>query len=231
MKKYFLALFLMLGLTFLVACGNETPEAEVYTPTEVEQEPEIVDEPEDEEENETEIVEEPEDDYQGDDYESEETEDDNHAEIYAPSSITYFTELLVFELGTGIDDAIAEFGTPTSDMSVEVLGTESRTLSWWTTGGWTTLPTSITVTFTDGIATSVMETADTSSVFTQEDADSINSGISEAEAYAILGAPYSITHIYMQFLGYSTTVQWIDAQFNSIMIMFSNGRATSVTRL
>lgn len=208
--KNFTTLFLVFGFVlFLNGCddANETEQTNEETP----------------------IVEIEEEDLDNE-YEENELEADN-VEDLAPESINSFVELLVFELGRDVEGALAEFGNPTSDMTMDLLGTESRTVSWWTTGGWRTLATSMTVTFTDGIATSVMETADSSSVFSWEDAESIESGISESEAYAILGAPYSITHMYMEFFGYSTTVNWIDADFNSIMIMFTDGYATSVTRL
>ena len=116
-------------------------------------------------------------------------------------------------------------------MTTEVMDTESTTLSWLTHGGWRRLATSITVTFTDGVATSVLETAEHSSVFTSADAESITTGMSEAEVYNTLGVPYSITHMYMNFIGYSTIVSWIDAQFNSIAVTFTDGVVSSVVRM
>jgi len=142
-----------------------------------------------------------------------------------------FVDFLDFELGKDLEDAILKFGEPFADVSVDVLGVETRTLSWLTIGSWITLPTTITATFTNSTATSVIETFEFLSDFDVEVALAIENGISEVEAFEMLGVPYSITHIRIPFLGDSVTVNWIDSQFHSVLIIFVDGLATSVTRL
>jgi len=221
--KIILTLLTLFLLVSIVGCEDtQTPSVQspdpdttvVSTPpTEVVDE-DTVDEDDDEEEIDNLYVE---DEY---DYE-------NYQIDYA--NFTQFSDLLEMVIGTHVDDAISVHGSPTSELTMELFDSESRTLSWWTHNGWFSLSTTMTVTFTDGYATSIMETTDASSVFSQDDAEAITTGMSELEVFEILGMPYSITHMYLW--GYSTTVMWIDSSFNSISVTFTNGVVSSLFRM
>lgn len=81
---------------------------------------------------------------------------------------------------------------------------------------------STTVTFSDGYATSIMETSADSNNVSMADYNQISIGMTEAGVYEVLGAPYSV--MVMEILGTtSTTVSWINSDFSSIAITFTDG--------
>ncbi|MCL2190132.1 MAG: hypothetical protein FWC16_15000 [Defluviitaleaceae bacterium] len=136
-----------------------------------------------------------------------------------------FHQFTTIKLGTSIDDALVIMGTPSSSMTMNILGVESTTKSWWTINLFR-LSTSETVTFTNGYATSVMSTADASSRISANDFNQVSSGMSELEVFEILGAPYSVT--VAEFMGMtSTTVAWTNANFTSGTVTFTNGAVSS----
>lgn len=146
--------------------------------------------------------------------------------------VGYFTGFYQFTtvtLGTSIDDALSILGSPTSTMTMDVMGVESTTKSWWTTNFFR-LPTSETVTFTADYATSVMSTADASSNISADDFSQVTTGMSELDVFLILGAPYSVT--IMEIMGMiSTTVMWINADFSSGTVTFTNGAVSSTMQM
>ena len=134
---------------------------------------------------------------------------------------TGFYQFTTIALSTSIDDAIALLGEPTSTMTMDVLGVESTTKSWWTINFFR-LSTSETVTFTDGYATSVLSTADASSNISADDFSQISTGMTELEVYDILGMPYSVMII--EVMGtLSLTVSWTNADLSSGTVTFTNG--------
>lgn len=136
-----------------------------------------------------------------------------------------FHQFTSVSLGTSIDDALSILGNPTSTITMDVFGTETTTKSWWTLNFFS-LSTSETVTFTNGYASSVLSTADASSSISASDFNQVSSGMSELEVFEILGAPYSVTVI--EIMGsISTTVMWVNPDFSSGMITFTNGTVSS----
>jgi len=140
-----------------------------------------------------------------------------------------FYQFTTIALGTYIDDAVNELGNPTSTFTMDLMGAETTTKSWWTLNFFR-LSSSETVTFTNGYATSVMSTADASSNITAANFTQISSGMSELDVFEILGVPYSVTII--EFMGLSsTTVMWINANFSSGTVTFTNGAVTSTMNM
>lgn len=128
-------------------------------------------------------------------------------------------------LGASLDDALAALGEPASSVTVDVLGIETTTKMWLTVNFFR-LSSSETVTFTDGVATSVMSTADAFSSISAADFARVSSGMSEQEVFEILGAPYSVTTV--GFMGLvSVTVSWVNADSGSGTVTFTDGRVSS----
>jgi len=142
---------------------------------------------------------------------------------------TGFYQFAAIELGAYIDDVVNALGNPTSTMTMDIGGAESTTKSWWTTNFFR-LSTSETVTFTDGYATSVMSTADASSTITVNEFEQVSTGMSELDVFEILGIPYSVTII--ELMGTtSTTVMWINADFSSGTVGFTDGVVSSTMNM
>jgi len=140
-----------------------------------------------------------------------------------------FDQFMAIALGTHVDDAISALGNPTSTMTMDILGTESTTKTWWTINFFR-LSSSETVTFTNGYATSVMSTADASSNISAYEFSQVSTGMSEIEVFNILGAPYSVTIV--EFMGStSVTVMWINANFSSGTVTFTNGVVSSTMNM
>lgn len=138
---------------------------------------------------------------------------------------TGFYQFTSLPLGTTIESAVNALGNPTSTTTMEILGSETTTNTWWTTNQFR-LSTTEVITFTDGVTTSIMSTADHSSAITANDFNSVSSGMSEAEVFAILGSPYSVT--IAEMLGItSITVMWINADLSSGTVTFTNGVVSS----
>lgn len=216
MKKL-MTLLMMLGLLTLVACGDETveetPEALDTTVEEVQDEEEIDEEPAEEEEVEEEI-----------DIEDEE-EDDVDEVADETDDFTGFEQFLTIELGASIDEVTDALGTPSSTTTMDVLGTETTTKTWMDISlhDWDLT----SVTFSDGYATTVMEMVTETSDVSLADFNEISNGMTEAEVFEILGVPYSVTAL--EILGFtSTSVLWMNSDFSSIIITFSDG-AVSMT--
>jgi len=210
MKKLLIITILALGI-FLVACDADTSN-ESYQTAEAAIE-ETVDTPED-------VA-----DIQDEEAEEEPAVAEEPEEVQEDIVFNGFEQFVTIQLGTSLEEAEALLGAPTSTMTMDLLGTESTTNSWWTTNLFR-LSTSETVTFTDGYATSVMGTADASSNITADDANQISNGMSESEVYEILGAPYSV--MVMELMGTSsTTVSWINSDFSSFIVTFTNGNVSS----
>lgn len=134
---------------------------------------------------------------------------------------TGFYQFTNIALGTHVDNALSALGEPTSTMTMDVLGAETTTKSWWTSNFFR-LPSSETVTFTNGYATSVVSTADASSSISAYEFNQVYNGMSETDVFNILGAPYSVTIV--EVMGsISITVMWINADFSSGSVTFTDG--------
>ena len=199
----------MLGLFVFVACDSVVEDPDTY-------ESEVVEESEESEaEIEDEATEEPE--------ESAEIEEDEN-EPAVVGDFTSFAQFLTLNMGMSIDEVEEIMGEPMSSTSMDLLDVESTTNIWMdiSLNG----STSTTVTFSDGYATSIMESSADSSDVSMADYDEISTGMTEVAVYEILGAPYSVT--VMEILGTtSTTVSWINRDFSSIIITFTDGTAIS----
>ncbi|MCL1995050.1 MAG: hypothetical protein FWG63_02500 [Defluviitaleaceae bacterium] len=136
-----------------------------------------------------------------------------------------FHQFTPIPLGIHESEAIIALGNPTSTMTMDIMGTETTTVTWFTLNFFG-LSTSDTVTFTNGYATSIMSTADTSSNITAQEFGQITNGMNEIEVFEILGMPYSVTIV--EILGTtSITVMWINQDFTSGTITFTNGTVSS----
>lgn len=137
-----------------------------------------------------------------------------------------FYQFTAIPLGTSIDNAVNNLGNPTSTLTTEMFGSVTETKTWITTNLFR-LSTTEVVTFTDGIATSIMSTADSSSNISASDLNRVSNGMSEAEVFEILGPPYSVTIVEMLGMT-SITVMWINANFSSGTVTFTNGAVSSI---
>ncbi|MCL2247859.1 MAG: hypothetical protein FWC13_01160 [Oscillospiraceae bacterium] len=206
-------------ITFLVACDGGTVST-LAPATETTPEPVFTPEPEAQEDAPDVLQDETDDEPVVENRENNDIDTDN---------FTGFYQFTTVALGTLMDDALSTLGNPTSTMTVEVMGVESTTKSWWTTNFFR-LSTSETVTFTDGYATSVMSTADASSNISADEFSQITTGMSELDVFLILGAPYSVT--IMELMGMtSTTVMWINADFSSGTVTFTNDAVSSTMQM
>ena len=163
------------------------------------------------------------------------TTDPNSADSYkvikpdesylAIDGFTGFEQFVTIPLGTTMEEAIDQLGDPNSTITSDTLGNESITSTWWVINPYS-LSTSETITFTNGIAASILSTADTSSIVNATDFDQIMSGMSETDVYNLLGAPYSV--MVMDLMGMRTvTASWINADFSSGTITFVDGKVYS----
>jgi hypothetical protein len=139
-----------------------------------------------------------------------------------------FNQFVTIQIGTSMEDAISALGQPDSTTTTEALGSEMTTLTWHTTNLFR-LSTTVVATFTDGYATSILGTADSSSAITLADFNQVTNGMSEQEVYEILGQPYSVTEV--ELMGStSTLVMWINADLSSGSVTFTNGQVSMISQ-
>jgi len=213
-NKLILLTAMFVAALFLTACDDGTDETEVATdPTEI-----VIEPTEETTESDVEPTEEVPD-------EPEETEE----EVEDDSDFTGFYNYLDLNLGISIDEAVGLLGNPTSETTMDLLGTDTTTMVWMEIN--LSGSSSTTITFSDGYATSIMESiANRSRDVTSDDFAELSSGMTESEVYELIGAPYSV--MVMDLLGTeSTTVSWINDDFSIITISFTNGVVSSLSQV
>jgi len=220
MKKIFLTMLALAGVIGLVACSNnnDTDNYDDYEPSPglARPMPELIDP-----------------DYEnGYEYNDNDYEDINYVnpDYDTDFSFTGFENMVSVELGMSIAAAHDFLGTPTSTMTMDLLGQESTTETWMGAFSFGSLPTTTTITFTDGYATSIMETTDRSSDVTLDDYNEISIGMTESDLYDLLGMPYSV--MFADILGTRmVTASWINADFTSITVTLMNGTVSSMLEM
>ena len=145
------------------------------------------------------------------------------------SAFLNFKQFLDVSIGESQDFVMELLGAPTSTMTMDIFGTESTTSTWM--GNFLSLE-STTVTFSNGYVSSIMQTFASTDV-SADDFGGLGARVTEEEAYAKLGMPYSITVTEAIFgSGYTAFVMWINADFSSISIMFGqDGISTSISQM
>ena len=219
MNKFLLSLLTLVGVLGLVACGNDD-EPETYEP--YESSPDLV-------EYDSEAADVDDYDYEYDD-EDEGATEDVQAEVEVNFNFTGFENMVSVELGMSIAAVHDFLGAPTSTMTMDLLGQESTTETWMGAFSFGPLPTTTIITFTDGYATSIMETADASSNVTLANYNEITVGMTESALYYLLSMPYSV--LFADILGTRmVTVSWINADFTSITVTLMNGTVSSAMQI
>jgi len=143
-------------------------------------------------------------------------------EILENEGFENFYQFLAVEIGLSSSDIIAILGYPVS-VSNTTIGRDVASSKTWLVPDEYSGPTTVSITFQNDIATSIIEKSYNRSSVSHSEYLLIENGMTEYEVFEILGLPY--TNLFMKANGNSfTTASWINKDYSSLTITFMNGK-------